>query len=430
MENIKTQILNQIEASSNILLMPSSPVDGDSLGSSLALYLALKKLDKHVTVVCADPIPDTYKFLPMMSAIESEFSPTPDFIVTVDLNNTKLDSIQSELEHDKVNIILSAKSGQFEERDVSFSHGPTKYDLIITVDTASPQQLGRFYEDNLSLFSQIPVINIDHHASNERFGRINYVDIMSSSTTEMILVLLEKIEENTGKKLIDEDIATLLLAGVITDTGSFQNSNTTPKSFASAAKLIRYGARQQEIIQHIFKTKQLSTLRLWGRILTHITTEESHNFVWSYITRKDLQETESRDDETGGIVDELLTNAPNTNVVLLLKEKEDNILSGSIRTTNDQIDASAIAELFNGGGHTRAAGFKIKDATFKSHGHKIIESIKSYISPSSLPETPQTLPQLQPKTVVKTVINQENKSSKHAETKQSLENGVKYKFEN
>ena len=93
--------------------------------------------------------------------------------------------------------------------------------------------------------------------------------------------------------LIDEDIATLLLTGIITDTGSFQNANTTPKSFAVAAQLISYGARQQEIIQHIYKTKQLSQLKLWGRILSKIQTDDSHKIVWSVVTQQDFRDTEN-----------------------------------------------------------------------------------------------------------------------------------------
>jgi len=442
MHSLPNQIIEVIKRSNNILLMPSSPPDGDSIGSSLALYLALRKLGKHATVVCADPIPDVYDFLPMMSAIESEFAPAPDFIVTLDCAKAKIDSLQSKVENDKVNIIITAQKGQFSAEDISFSHGPNKYDLIITVDTAATQQLGRFYEDNPSLFSEVPVINIDHHASNEGFGRINWVDIMSSSTTELILTLFQKMEENLGQKIIDEDIATLLLSGVITDTGSFQNSNTTPRSFAAAASLIRHGARQQEIIQHIFKTKQLSTLKLWGRILTNIRNEEKYRLVWSVITKKDLLETGSKEDETGGIIDELLSNAPNTDVVVLLKEKDGKILSGSVRSTTDQVDASAIAGMFDGGGHIRAAGFKIKDADFESHGREVIEKIKEFqasrlnleefqaqkqqeITENLLQESTQQVPTNEPEKEMP--IKQEPQVITKTSTK--VESGVKYKFE-
>ncbi len=378
MNNIESQIIKLIDQAQSILIMPSSPPDGDSLGSAVALYLALRKINKTSTVVCADPIPEAFQFLPMINSIVDEFTPNPDFIITLDTAKAELASLQSQVEENKVNIILTAKNGRFSSDQVSFSSGPHRYDLILTVDTASPQQLGRFYEDNVKLFSEIPVINIDHHASNERFGLINYVDVMSSATTEMVLGLLEAMEDHSGQEIIDEDIATLLLAGVITDTGSFQNANTNPKSFANSAKLIKRGARQQEIIQHIFKTKQLSTLRLWGRVLSNIRIDKPHRFLWSSITKTDLLETGSKADETGGIIDELMSNAPDTDIILLLKEKEPGLLSGSIRTIAEGVDASEIAAFFGGGGHAKAAGFRIKDATYETHGQRVIDKIKEF----------------------------------------------------
>lgn len=378
MKSIESQILKLIKEAQSILVMPSSPPDGDSLGSAVAIYLALRKISKNSTVVCADPIPEAFQFLPMIGTITNEFTPTPDFIITLNTEKAKLASIQSQVEENKVNIILTAKNGSFSAENVSFSHGQNRYDLIITVDTASPQQLGRFYEDNVKLFSEIPVINIDHHASNERFGLINYVDVMSSSTTELVLGLIEGLEEEYGQEIIDEDIATLLLSGVITDTGSFQNSNTNPKSFANSAKLIKRGARQQEIIQHIYKTKQLSTLRLWGRVLTNIRIEKPYRLLWSVITRKDLAETGSKADETGGIIDELMSNAPDIDIVMLLKEKDDGQLSGSIRTLAEGVDASEIAAFFGGGGHAKAAGFRIKGTTFAASGQDVITKVKDY----------------------------------------------------
>jgi bifunctional oligoribonuclease and PAP phosphatase NrnA len=378
MEKIRKQIVDIINRSERILLMPSSPVDGDSLGSALALYLVLKKMGKEATVVCADPVPDAYKFLPTTKVISDDFSASKDFIVTLDCKRAKLKHIKTKLEQDKVNIIITAKKGQFSSSDVSFHHGPHKYDLIITVDTGDLEQLGRFYEDNPEIFVNIPLVNIDHHSSNSNFGKINYIDIMSSSTTELLIPLIEDFEKQTEEKLMDEDVATLLLAGIITDTGSFQNANTTPRSFAASAKLIKYGARQQEIIQHIFKTKNLSTLKLWGRILTKMKVDDKHKMVWSTITNKDFADTGSSDDETGGIIDELMSNAPGTEVVLLLKQKENNLISGSLRTTNPTVDASEMAEMFGGGGHVQAAGFRIESDDMEKTEQMVIEKIRKY----------------------------------------------------
>ena len=94
MKQIISQIITTITNHENILVMPSSPPDGDSLGSAMALYLALKKLNKEVTVVCAAPIPDVYEFLPHINNIDNEFSPSPDFIVTIDTKNAEIASLQ------------------------------------------------------------------------------------------------------------------------------------------------------------------------------------------------------------------------------------------------------------------------------------------------------------------------------------------------
>ncbi len=375
MEQTRKQIIEIIKRSKRILVMPSAPADGDSLGSALALYLSLKKLGKEVTVVSAEPVPDAFEFLPTTNVISDEFSPANDFIVTIDCQKSKLGTIKTKLEQDKVNIIITAKSGQFSSNEVSFSHGPGKYDVIITVDTGDLVQLGRFYEDNTEIFTQIPVINIDHHASNGQFGRINLVDIMASATTEMLIPIIEELERDSGIKLMDEDIATLLLAGIITDTGSFQNANTTPRSFAASAHLVKHGARQQEIIQHVFKTKPLSTLRLWGRILSNIKVDQTHRFVWATISQKDFAETESRYDETGGIIDELMTNAPGTEVVILLKQRDNNVISGSVRTTSTGIDSSKIAAMFGGGGHVQAAGFRVESANLEATERLVVEKV-------------------------------------------------------
>jgi phosphoesterase RecJ-like protein len=389
---IQSQIIKLIQESEKILVMPSSPPDGDSIGSAIALFHVLKKLDKEVTVVCSEPVPDIFQFLPTTNVIDNDLVTSNDFIVTLDCGKTKIDTIKTNLEDNKVNIIITPKTGSLGEKDVSYHYGPTKYDLIIVVDAGDISQLGKLYEDNAALFTQIPVINIDHHVSNNHFGKINLVDIMASSTTELLIPIFEGLSKESGKELINEDVATALLAGIITDTGSFQNANTNPKAFASAAHLLSYGARQQEIIQHIYKTKNLTMLKLWGRVLTKIKYDPLYRIVWSTISRKDFKETESSEEETGDIIDELMTNAPGADVVILIKERSDGLISGSVRTTSSAVDASAIAEMFDGGGHVQAAGFKIKSDDLHLTEQKIIKKIREFqaerlnINPDEHPE--------------------------------------------
>lgn len=375
---VQKQAIDLIKRSQKILVLPSSPVDGDSIGSAISMYMVLRKLNKDVTVVCSEVLPDVLNFLPETHVLENKLITSKDFIITLDTRKIKVEQIKTSSEDNKVNIIITPTEGRFTEADISLTEGQDEYDLIITVDTADLKQLRKIYDDNMDMFHEIPVINIDHHVSNEYFGKVNYVDIMSASATELLLPLYEQMEEVFETELIDEDIATLLLTGIITDTGSFQNANTTPRAFAHSAQLIAYGARQQEIIQHIYKTKQLSQLKLWGRLLSKIQTDDDYKIVWSTVTKQDFKETQSKEEETADIIDELMTNAPGAEVVLLLKEKAEGVISGSIRTTSPSVDASAIAEMFGGGGHNQAAGFRLTGGEIQKREHEIIEKIRDF----------------------------------------------------
>lgn len=361
----RNKALELIRNAKNILIAPSSPMDGDSVGSSLALMSALRKLGKKVTVVCSDKMPDALKFLPMVDQIENDLPKSKDFVISLDTHNADVDHMKYEVEQGKINIIITPKNGKFSGHDITFGGGDAHFDLLITVDTGDLVQIGKLYEENKALFTNGPLLNIDHHASNGKFGTHNFLDYKVAATTQMITPLIQELEKESGEQLIDEDVATLLLTGIITDTGSFQHSNTTPEAFEVAAELLDRGARQQEIIKHIFKTKSLATLKLWGRVLSKIKYEESSKLVYSTITLKDLEETGAKSDDNGGIIDELMSNAPAAEVVMLLKEKEPGFLSGSLRAPGQIADVSEIAGRIGGGGHKKAAGFRIKGKTFE-----------------------------------------------------------------
>ena len=374
---MQKQIIDLLKRNEKILILPSSPADGDCLGSAISMYLILKKLGKSPTVVCEDTIPDLLKFLPNIQIVGSKVLSSKDLVINIDCSMAQIDTIKTKKVGDLTQLIITPKGeGHFTHRDIQLNKGEIDFDLLITVDTAELSQLGSFYEEHISIFQELPSINIDHHVSNTHFGKINYVDIMASSTTELLLPLYEEMEKVKKISLIDEDIATLLLTGIITDTGSFQNANTTPRAFAKAAELVAYGARQQEIIQHIYKTKQLSQLKLWGRVLSKIQTDQSHRIVWSTVSQQDLKDTESKIEQTGDIIDELMTNAPGAEVILLIKEKEDNVVSVSVRTTSAAVDGAAIAENFGGGGHTQAAGFKLTNTELRDAEYLVIEYVR------------------------------------------------------
>lgn len=252
--------LHAIEQANRLLIVPHANVDPDGLSSALACYQVFQALGKEVTVICPDTKPEALSFLPGFEKLEQEVKESQDFVITINLDEgVEVDKLRYTVEDHKVNIIVVPKRGHIGPQQVALTPGEHKYDLVIVVDTADLSLLGSLYTDHIDLFSEVPVLNIDHHISNTQFGQLQLIDPTAASATEVLYGLFMQVPAFRDK--ITPDIATLLLTGLITDTRSFQNPNTTPHSLEVAAQLLEKGARQQEIIQNIYKTKPLSTLR-------------------------------------------------------------------------------------------------------------------------------------------------------------------------
>lgn len=370
------QIVALLSKSENPLILTHARADGDGLSACLALTLALEKLGRRATIANAEAVGYVYKFLPGVDRVATTIPGAHDLMLTVPLAG-RMPVLTQRIEDGKLIVSLQSDGRAFAADEVVFGIGKADYDLIVTFDTPDLPMLGRLFETNPELFYDTPVVNIDHHASNTGYGRVNLVDVTAASTTEILLRILRAFEQSATTPLVDADIATLLLTGLITDTGSFQHSNTTPRSFEIAAELIEAGARQQEIINHIFKTKQLATLKLWGRVLSKIEYDETHRLVWSTVTSRDLIDCGGTDADIGDVIDEVMTNAPGAEIVLLLKQNGVGAV-GSLRTTTPAVSANEIAGLFGGGGHLQAAGFKCRDKTVETVIDEVIAKIRVY----------------------------------------------------
>lgn len=373
----KQQITELIRNSQRILLCTHANPDGDALGSVLALNLALKKLGKDITIAIPNKVPNVFKFLPSLSIIKDSINGTRDFIISVSTSKVKVDKLgyKNFPEEGKLNIVLTPQNGKFTSGLVSFHEGSCKCDLIIVLDSSDLERLKQIYDQNSDLFYEIPVINIDHHPGNDHFGQVNWVDLTATSTAEILVSLLESLGRDTS--LFDPDVATCLLTGLITDTGSFQNSNTTPKSFTVAAQLIAAGARQQDIIRYIYKTKPLSTLKLWGKALLDINEETKYRFLWSALDKEDYLSAGASEDEAAGVVDELLKTVPDIDFAMLLTEKSDGV-HASLRGVQKGVSVQEIAQIFDGGGHELAAAFQLPNSTLSNVKDEIIGKIKSF----------------------------------------------------
>lgn len=350
--------LKAIEQANRILVVPHANVDPDGLSSALACFQLLTKLGKDVTVICPDTLPEALQFLPGFEKLERDVEGGQEFVVTIDLKDgVEVDQLRYAVEDQKVNIIVIPKKGKIRPQQISLHDGGKGYDLIVVVDTADLSLLGRLYTDHVDLFSDVPILNIDHHISNTGFGHVQMIDPTCASATEVLYHWMLQVPQ--FKEMLTADLATLLLTGLITDTRSFQNPNTTPRSLEVAAELLERGARQQEIIQHIYKTKPLSTLKIWGRALNGIQVDREARIVWSSVSREDLAEMEATSKETQGILDELISTIPDADIYVLFTETEEGGLKASLRSTA-AVDASALSgKTYGGGGHPRAAGFKV-----------------------------------------------------------------------
>lgn len=373
----KQQVVDILRNQKKFLLLTHKNPDGDALGSVLALYLTLKRLGKEVIVASSDGVPKVFSFLPEANVISENFSGARDFVISVDTNEIGADKIMYKVKDNHLEIIITPKNGQFKPELVSFPKGGFTFDAVIVLDSPDLDRIGSLYEKNSDVFFEVPVVNIDHHPGNDHFGKINYIDLTATSTAEILVSVIEAL---TGDpKFFDEHIATALLTGIITDTNSFQNTNTTPKSLTVAAQLVALGARQQEIIKNIYKTRPLSTLRLWGRALSNLHDEKDYNFVWSKIYKKDYLEVGASEDESGGLIDELLKTASGIDFALLLIEKNGDV-HGSLRSANNTKDVCQIAKLFNGGGHSVAAAFQISNSSLMQASDMIISKIRKFQS--------------------------------------------------
>ncbi|MFH0776014.1 MAG: bifunctional oligoribonuclease/PAP phosphatase NrnA [Patescibacteria group bacterium] len=285
-----------------ILLLTHKNPDGDALGSLLALYQVLVKAGRDVVAACHDPAPAILKFLPTSEKIVQEFD-------------------------------------------------PTEFDLVIVLDCGDIHQTG-FDKTKTELFDgSRRLVKIDHHPVAENFGAIQIVEPYFCATSS----ILAKIFETLGIP-ISPDVATCLLCGISTDTGSFRHSNTKPATLRIAARLLRLGANNFLIAKNIYQSTPLPALKLWGNVLQSLR-QTSEGVTLAIAQRKDFESAGAQDEDLAGVVD-YVNAVPNAKFSILLSERN-GMVKASLRTLDEATDVAAIAKKFGGGGHVKAAGFAV-----------------------------------------------------------------------
>ncbi len=370
------QVTDIIQRSTSILIaLPNNP-STDAVAGSLALYLMFEKMKKKSKVVCNEfELPPHHQFLPKSKEIHADLTTLRKFIISLDVSRTKVDELSYDIAGDKLNIFITPKSGFFEPRDITTSASEYEYDLIITVDTPDLAALGKLFEDNAEFFYHTPIINIDHSPSNEQFGQINYVDIVATSSSEIVFELIKSINHD----FLDEYIATSLLAGIISKTKSFQSSSVTPRSLSIASHLIEQGARRDDIIKNLYRTKSISTLRLWGRALARLRTDHNGRVVWSVLNKNDFERSGAQERELEGVIDELIVNMPHAEIIFLMYEQGET-QAGVIVNTTRAIDGQVMFRDFSPTGTTHYTSFTLKGASLTEAEQKVLAAVTTYLA--------------------------------------------------
>jgi bifunctional oligoribonuclease and PAP phosphatase NrnA len=223
--------------------------------------------------------------------------------------------------------------------------------VLLALDCANEHRIA---PDPAVLGQAALVIDVDHHHDNTRFGAVNLVVAEASSTAEIVADLLDALDAPLSPR-----IAEALYVGVVTDTGRFQYSNTTPKALRLAADLIEAGANVHEIFRHVYETVQFAKLKLLARALEHARPLEGGRLVVSYLLRSDFADAGAQEPFSEGIIDYLRASEGSVLVALI---REPPAAGGpkhrvSLRSSSDEVDVSAIARKSGGGGHVQAAGF-------------------------------------------------------------------------
>jgi bifunctional oligoribonuclease and PAP phosphatase NrnA len=311
------EIIEAINRGKSFLLTAHIRLDGDALGSELALYLMLKDLGKKAVVYNQDSTPAHYRFLPAAQDIVHDL-------------------------------------GDLEQ-----------YDMAFILDCSEMERVG----DQAEKISKIKtLINIDHHISNGGFCELKLIDAQASSTGELLFRLMQSMRIRMTK-----DICSNLYAAILTDTGGFRYSNTRREALWAAGKLIENGADPQWISENIYESDPPEKLKLLAKTLETLSLDLKRKVGSLVVTQKTLQETGASLDYTDGFVD-IPRAVQGIEISVLYTQVSSNYFKLSLRSKGS-VNVEKVAKKFGGGGHINAAGCQI-EGDIESIKHKVLEAIK------------------------------------------------------
>ncbi len=313
-EELHQQFFFQTAKAKRILIVLPESLNADLAGSATALALFLGRQNKEVDILSPENYEGLFPFLPKAPRIFTTLETTQSFVVVLNTTEKPLDEISYVQEAGKTKIFLKSKAEQFAPEDIHFESEQAPYELLIILGVEDLSDLGESLEKYADLLYGLPKVNIDNQPGNKHYGAINIVDINSPSVSEIVSQLMQGYEED----LINEDIATSLLTGIMVRTHSFQHSQVTPKSFMQAGILVEKGARQQEIIKELFKTKPLAELKLLGRALARLQLQDISAYAVVYLS--DFKKSDADEQILPLVLRDLQENLTSKHLVAMLVE--------------------------------------------------------------------------------------------------------------
>ena len=310
-------IIDMINRHMFFLITSHVRLDGDALGSELALYHMLLDAGKKVVIYNQDETPANYCFLPGTDAIVH-----------------KLPVLE-------------------------------KYDMVFVLDCS---ELDRIGDESSHIGSMERIVNIDHHISNDKFGTIVYTDNQASSTAELIYRLMLKMNN-----VITKDIATNLYAAILTDTGGFCYGNTKKDTLIAAGNLIERGADPQWISENIYESNSPAKIRLLTKVLETLAFDWDRKVGYMVVLQSDIERAGAREEHTEGFVN-IPRSIEGVAVSILFTELSEHQYKLSLRSKG-KVNVERVASAFGGGGHINAAACYI-NGHFKTALHQVLNTIK------------------------------------------------------
>lgn len=374
------QQLNQLlEKSKHILVAINHAHSTDSIGAAAAWKMFLEKQHKQVDIIADNfVLPKNLKFIKEAESIKPQISHLQKFILKVDVSKVKIDTISYDVKDNWLSIYLTPKQGIITKNELRTAQSGLKYDLIITINAQDLESLGAIFLNNTDLFYKVPIVNFDNHPGNEHYGQMNFVELTATSLSETVYKILTQIAPSQ----INSDIATALLAGMISQTQSFKTANVTPNTLNLASQLMSLGADREKIVKHLYRTKSISSLKIWGEALTHMEGDHSIGLVWTTITREAFSRTGATEADLKELIEELTNNSPEAKSVLLFYENTggENKVHGFL-SADKQHDAKMLLQSFQPEGNKKTASFTIANKTIKEVETEVVEKIRKMLPP-------------------------------------------------